>query len=53
MRKKEKSPVLKVKTNVKAGDCCWDAYERAQYTGSQSDWNKFWDCCSKDSKCTY
>ena len=53
MRNTDNSPVLKVKTNLKAGECCWEAFKKAQYSGSQSDWNSFWNCCNKDGKCTY
>jgi len=30
MRTTDNSPVLKVKTNLKAGECCWEAFKKAQ-----------------------
>ena len=53
MRNTDNSPVLKVKTNLKAGECCWDSFKKAQYSGSQQDWNNFWSCCNSDGNCTY
>jgi hypothetical protein len=53
MRNTDNSPVLKVKTHLKAGECCWESFKQAQRSGSQSDWNNFWNCCNKDGKCTY
>ena len=43
---------FKVRTNVKAGYCCWDKYNRAKTSGSQADWDKFVACCKRDRKCT-
>ena len=44
---------LKVKTNLKAGECCWNAYSRAVATKRNEDWEKFVNCCNRDQNCTY
>ena len=43
---------LKIRTNIKAGRCCWNTYNLAKTSGTQADWDKFVDCCNKDNKCT-
>jgi len=44
---------LKVKTNLKAGECCWNAYTTWMRSGKSADWNNFVNCCNSDPNCTY
>ena len=49
----QESMGFKVKTNLKAGECCWNAFNQAQRTRNTGDWQHFVDCCNRDPNCTY
>ena len=55
MNPKAKNTVnMKVRTNLKAGIHCWNAFSQAEKTNANSDWLKFWECCNDPAEeCTY
>ncbi len=52
MTKQQTTPQLQVKTNLKAGDHCWNALSAlVNDPKSHSKRDKFVDCCRNDKKC--
>ncbi len=52
--KSEQAKSLKVKTGVKAGEHCWDAFNAFVYDrDSHSKRDHFLTCCLNDSQCLH